>query len=157
MPDYRNSIEIERPIDEVFFLTCNHVPEWSSVVVEEEVLHEEEGGVGTRFRSITESHGKRMEFDGIVTHYDPPYANTVELKGEQFDLHVEYEFEDLNGSTRVTQRSQVKAKGLFKLIFIFLGPILRKSQCDATYKELQRLKTFCENAPTESTQPSPES
>ncbi|WP_166831496.1 SRPBCC family protein [Thalassoroseus pseudoceratinae] len=152
MAEYRNSIEIERPIEEVFLLTNNHVAEWSSVVIEEEVLHEEEGGVGTRFRSITESNGKRMEFDGTVTHYDPPYANTVELKGEQFDLEVEYEFEDLDGNTRVTQRSHVHPRGLIRLVFMFLGPIIRRAQCDATYKELQRLKTFCENAPRELTE-----
>lgn len=152
MPEYRNSIEIERPIEEVFLLTNNHVAEWSSVVVEEEILHEEEGGVGTRFRNVTESNGKRMEFDGIVTRYDPPNFSEVVLKGDQFDLRVEYDFEDLDGNTRVTQRSHVTAKGLIKLVFIFLGPIIRKAQCDEGYKELQRLKTFCENAPKELTQ-----
>jgi hypothetical protein len=30
------SLEIDRPIDEVFRLTCDHVAEWSTIVVEDE-------------------------------------------------------------------------------------------------------------------------
>jgi hypothetical protein len=51
-------IEIDRPIEDVFRLTLDHVPEWSLTVIEDEVLEENSEGVGTTFRIVTEEHGK---------------------------------------------------------------------------------------------------
>ena len=65
------SIEIDRPIDEVFTYTNEKVAEWSLTVVEDEPI-QDTGGVGTTFRCVTEDHGRRMEFHGVVTHWDPP-------------------------------------------------------------------------------------
>ncbi len=71
----KGSVEIARPIGEVFRLTSDHVAEWSTVVIEDEVLEEKPGGVGTTFRTVTEENGKRMEFKGGVsrgmTHFTP--------------------------------------------------------------------------------------
>ena len=55
------SIEIDRPIDEVFRLTNDHVVEWSPTVVAEEILHQTENEVGTTFRVVTEENGNQME------------------------------------------------------------------------------------------------
>ena len=38
------------------------------------------------------------------------------MYGKQFDIDVEYLFEDLSGRTRVTQRADVKGKGFFNAI-----------------------------------------
>lgn len=38
------SIEIDRPIADVFRFTTEHVAEWSEVVVSDEVIHERPGG-----------------------------------------------------------------------------------------------------------------
>lgn len=51
------SVEVERPIDEVFEYTNKRVAEWSLTVVEDEVIEEEPGGVGSTFRCVTEDHG----------------------------------------------------------------------------------------------------
>ena len=105
------SVEIDRPIDEVFLHTNACVAEWSIVVVENEVLEEKPEGVGTTFRTVTEDHGRRMEFQGVVTRHDPPHASAVRMIGKAFDIEAEYSFEDLSGRTRVTQRSSVSGKG----------------------------------------------
>ncbi len=141
------SVEIERPIEEVFRLTNEHVAEWSSIVVEDKILEEKPEGVGTTFRTVTEEHGRRMEFQGVVTRHEPPYVQAVYMTGDMFDLDVEYEFEDLAGGTRVTQRSQVTGKGWFKLMLSLCGWMMRKSSCDALDKELRGLKAFCESQP----------
>ncbi|MFG0334909.1 MAG: hypothetical protein ACF8TS_16255, partial [Maioricimonas sp. JB049] len=75
------SIVIDRPIEEVFHLTCDRVPEWSLVVVEEETLERTPDGAGTRFRTVTEDHGRRMEFEGVVTRYEPPTLSAIQLTG----------------------------------------------------------------------------
>ena len=41
------SVEIDRPIEEVFRLTNEHIPEWSIVVVEDQVIDEKPDGVGS--------------------------------------------------------------------------------------------------------------
>lgn len=138
------SIEIDRPIDDVFRLTNDHVAEWSIVVVEEEVLDKKPEGVGTTFRTVTEDHGKRMEFQGIVTQYDPPRFSAVRMTGEMFDIEAEYTFEDLAARTRVTQKSNVTGKGFFKIFLFLFGWLMNKSSCKALEKELNSLKTFCE-------------
>lgn len=140
------SVEIDRPIEEVFRLTTEHVPDWSDVVVAEEMLDEKPAGVGTTFRTITQDHGKQMVFQGVVTKYDPPRASTVRLTGDMFDIEAEYTFEDLAGRTRVTQRSTVSGKGFTKVVFALFGWMMRKSSCKALEKELAGLKRFCEDA-----------
>lgn len=138
------SVEISIPIDEVFPLTTEHVAEWSNVVLEDEVLDEKPDGVGTTFRSVTEDHGRRMEFQGVVTRHEPPHAHGVQLTGEAFDIEVAYLFEDLSGRTRVTQVSDIAPKGFLKVIFVLFGWMMKKSSCRALEKELNSLKSFCE-------------
>ncbi len=140
------SVEIERPIDEVFRLTNEHVAEWSIVVVEEEMLDKTAEGVGTTFRTVTEDHGKRMEFQGVVTRYDPPRTNAIRLTGDICDIEAEYTFEDLSGRTRVTQTSDVSGKGVLGVFLFLFGWLMNKSSCKALQKELESLKRFCEQA-----------
>lgn len=138
------SIEIDRPIDEVFRLTNEHVAEWSIIVVEDEVLDEKPEGLGTTFRTVTEEYGKRMEFQGVVTRYDPPHAKAIRLTGAMFDIETEFTFEDLSGRTRVTQAATVTGKGFAKLLMFLSGWMMGKSHCKASENELDSLKRFCE-------------
>jgi carbon monoxide dehydrogenase subunit G len=138
------SVEIDRPIDEVFRLANDEVAEWSIVVVEDQVIEKKPEGVGTTFRTVTEENGKRMEFEGVVTQYDPPHASAVRMTGKMFDMDVDYTFEDLAGRTRVTQRSNVTGKGLVKVFLTLFGWLMNKSSCKALEKELNSLKEYCE-------------
>lgn len=139
------SVVIDRPIDEVFEYTNNNVTEWSLIVLEEEVLEETPDRVGTTFRTVTEDHGRQMEFDGVTTKYDPPHVSAIHLEGSSFNIDAEYQFEDLGGKTRVTQRSSVKGKGLFALMLPLMSVFMRKSSCDALQKELNNLKRCLES------------
>ena len=138
------TVEIDRPIDEVFEYTNKNVAEWSLTVVEDEVIEEKQGGVGTTFRCITEDHGKRMELQGVITRYEPPNHSEVHLTGQLFDIDAEYLFEDLGGRTRVTQRSTVTPKGFLKIIFFLFGWMMNKAGCKALEKELANLKRLLE-------------
>ena len=140
------SVEIDRPIAEVFEYTTNNVAEWSLTVVEDVPIETApDGGVGSTFRCVTEDRGQRMEFLGSVTRHEPPTASSVNLVGKQFDIDALYLFEDLSGRTRVTQVSVVRPKGLMmKLMFAIIGPFMKKSSCDAVSKELQSLKQHME-------------
>lgn len=138
------SVDIDRPIDQVFEYTINHVAEWSLTVVEDEVIDETPGRVGTTFRCVTEDHGRRMEFEGVVTRHEPPRFSAVHLTGRQFDITAEYDFEDLGSRTRVTQRSTVAPKGFLKVVFFLCGWMMNKAACKATENELNNLKCLLE-------------
>jgi hypothetical protein len=138
------SIVIDCPIDEVLKLTNECVPEWSIIVIEEEQLENTPDVVGSTFRTVTEDRGRRMVFQGVVTHYEAPTFSAVQLTGDAFDIEAEYTFEDLDGQTRVTQTSQAEGKGFFKLFMLLFGWMMNKSHCKQTQKELESLKAFCE-------------
>jgi polyketide cyclase/dehydrase/lipid transport protein len=138
------SVEINRPIEEVFDYTINNVAEWSVIVVKDEVIDKKPEGVGTTFRVTTEERGRRMEFDGIVTRHEPPTVHAVLMKGKQFDIAAEYFFEDLGGRTRVTQRSKVHGKGLVKVVFFLVGWLMTRSSRKAVEQELSNLKRLIE-------------
>jgi hypothetical protein len=140
-----SSVEIDRPIEEVFDYALNNVAEWSITVVEDEVLEEKSGGgVGTTFRTVTEEKGRRMEFQGVVKQYERPTLHAITLTGQHFDIDIEYRFEDLGGRTRLTQQSEVTGKGFVKVMFVLFGWLINKSGCKAVENELMSLKRHAE-------------
>jgi hypothetical protein len=52
------SVEIERPIEEVFERTFECVPEWSIIVVEDEPIEEKPEVIGSTFKTITEENAR---------------------------------------------------------------------------------------------------
>lgn len=142
------SVEIDRPLGEVFEFTTDHVAEWSIIVVEEEVLEETPDGVGTTFRVLTEDRGRQVELHGVVTRHEPPTAHAVHMVGNQFEIVAEYTFEELDGRTRVTQDSTVRGKGLFGVILVLFGWLMRSSSCKAQERELANLKRILEERET---------
>lgn len=140
-------MDIQRPIEDVFVLATDHVAVWSSIVVEDEPIHvAPDGGVGTRFRTVTEDRGHRMEFEGEVVEYDPPRRSAILLRGPAFDLEVAYELESLaDGRTRITQYSRSRGKGIWWLLLMVLTPLMRRSAIAATRKELDQLRLYCES------------
>lgn len=143
------SIEIDRSIAEVFTYANEKVAEWSLTVVEDEVV-EEKHGMGTKFRCVTEERGYRMEFQGVITRWEPPAQSAVYLTGKSFDMDCEYRFEDLGGRTRVTQESEVRGKGFVKIIFFLTGWLMKKQGCEAARRELESLKKKRESHAVES-------
>lgn len=140
------SVEIERPIEEVFKYTNERTAEWSLTVIEDEAIEETPDGAGTTFRCVMEDHGTRMVFDGVVTRYEPPNFSEVHMTGRQFDIDAEYVFEDLGGRTRVTQQSTVTPKGFLRVFFLF-GWMMNKAGCKEAEKELANLKRLMEEQP----------
>ena len=141
------SVEIDRPIEEVFEKTGN-VCDWSITCVDHELIEEKPEVVGTRFKMITEDRGHRMEFQGVTTGHQAPTFYSAHLEGKQFDIDVDYKFEDLSGRTRVTQESKVSAKGFSRVLFALLGWAFKKASCDAQEQELGSLKRYCETGET---------
>jgi hypothetical protein len=139
------SVEINRPIEEVFDFTNNHVVEWSVTVVEDTVINETPDRVGTTFKCVTESRGQRLEFQGVVTRWEQPHVSAIELIGDTFDIEAAYFFEATSNGTRVAQKSVISFKGFLKVVFILCGWMMGKAGCDEAQKELDNLKQVLEN------------
>jgi|TARA_B110000495_G_C22961246_1_gene563468 hypothetical protein len=141
------SVIIACPLEQVFEVTNNHVTEWSNIVEEEETLNVTPEVIGSTFRTVTSEHGRKLKFDGVVTRHSPPFESGIRMEGPAFSLTVDYTFENVPEGTRVTQRSTVTGKGIFRIIISTMGFLMKKSNSGALQDELNRLKAFCENPP----------
>jgi len=139
------SVEINRPIEEVFEFTNDHVVEWSTSVVEDRVIDQTPERVGTTFLCVTETRGTRMEFQGVVTRWECPHASAINLVGDSFDIDAAYFFEPIPEGTRVTQKAVISPKGFLKVVFFLFGWAMRKSSCNEVGKELDSLKSVVES------------
>lgn len=140
------SVEIDRPIEEVFEYTNDNVAEWSITVVEDEVIESTPDRVGSTFRCVTEDRGRRMEFAGEVVCWEPPNRSAVYLAGKQFDIAAAYHFEDLgDGRTRVSEDAVVSPKGFTKVFFALFGWMFRSAGWKAMENELLSLKRLLED------------
>lgn len=138
------SVEINRPIEEVFEFTNDHVVAWSLTVVEDTVIEETSDRVGTTFKCVTESRGQHLEFQGEVTRWEHPHVSAINLVGDSFDIEAAYFFEATPDGTRVTQKAVISPKGLLRVPFFLFGWMMGKASCNEAQKELDNLKRVLE-------------
>lgn len=139
------SVTIHRPIKAVFAFATTKVAEWSTIVVEDEVVEElNGGGVGTTFHVVTEERGKRMDFDSVLTLHEPPTRCCSVMPGQYFDIETDMRFEELDGGTRVSQIASVKGKGSTRVMFATFGWLMNKSSCNSMENEMENMKRIME-------------
>ena len=85
-----------------------------------------------------------MEFGGIVTKHDPPFKSAVRMSNNILVIDTEFTFTENEGRTLVTQLADVHGNGIFKLMMLLFGWLTRKSSCEASQKELESLRRYCE-------------
>jgi uncharacterized membrane protein len=116
---YESSIEIDRPLEEVFeyMQDIDREREWQPNLREAEQSPEGEPGVGTRRRYVSEFMGKRFENVYVNTIYEPNRRVAYESARES-DTQAEGEitWEAVDGGTRVTMRVSVAVGGLLRFV-----------------------------------------
>ncbi len=145
------SIEIEAPPERVFYWLddAERVMKWVPNIVENEDLVVTEEKIGSTFRQVYLENGRRMEMHGEVTGYEANRRLTTEISGDVFDLLVDYHLEDLGGRTRLTQDSEVRFKGFFKIIGPIMTPFVRKASLKQLEESFATLKTLSERSDEE--------
>ena len=110
----RYSLEIDAPPQRVFAWLgdSERALQWVPNLVESEDLAVTENKIGSTFRHVYLERGRRMEMQGAVIAYERDRRFACELRGEMFDLTVNYALEDLGGRTRLTQESETRFRGL---------------------------------------------
>lgn len=136
--------EINAPPSDVFYFLEDgeRLKEWLPNLIEHEDLEITEEKVGSTARQVFLENGQRMEMTGKTTAYEANKRLAAECCGKSFDLTVDYKLEDLDGSTRVTQDSELRFKGFLKLIGPMMLLFTKKSAqktMDETYDKLRAL------------------
>jgi uncharacterized protein YndB with AHSA1/START domain len=139
------SLEIDAPPERVFACIYDgeHLKQWLPNLVENEVLVAEERGVGSKFRQVYLENGRRMEMVGDVVGFERNRFLACAIRGQSFDLSVEYRLENLGGRTRLTQVSEVRFNGVpMRMMSVLLRPLIKKAsqkQLDSGFAKLKKL------------------
>ena len=142
MPVLKGTIEIGRPVEEVFAYVTeprNH-QEWESGV-DEELTSEGPIGVGSKGRRVETFMG-RDESVWEVTEWKPNELLAAKFESDKFIGAGEYRTEPTDGGTRLTYRFEGGAKNpFFKLLMPLFMPILNRN----TKKNYRKLKGILES------------
>jgi uncharacterized protein YndB with AHSA1/START domain len=141
------SVEINRPVEEVFSYTSNPVnfPEWAATVVEvrqEEVSRRGSLREGERFTLVQQALGRRFEAPFEVIDYEPNrrYVHRG-TDGHPVPVTMIFTYEPLSSDgTRFTPRIEVEPGGFFELV----GPVLERVIRRQMRTNLETLKALLE-------------
>lgn len=145
------SIDIERPRAEVFeFLTDRkNIRVLVPNLVDEGMIEETPGRVGTTFWHVYEEQGRRMKMSGVVTEYQPPERSAVSIDGAMFGLDVAYVLESTSPSTtRLTQVAKVRWKHVFKLMGLLFRKKIEAEGRKSQVETFDHLKSVLESSPS---------
>jgi uncharacterized protein YndB with AHSA1/START domain len=138
------SVEINRPVDEVFEYVANpeNLPEWSGIVLE---VHKEdpqrELREGERFTTVAKFLGRRFETPMEVTAHEPPRRHSDRSTGGPFEQEYTFLLEEAaGGGTRLTQVGEGEPGGFFRLV----GPLLEMAGRRQFRADLGNLKDLLE-------------
>ena len=138
------SIEINRPIIQVwnFLTSVENAPKWDTGIVEARQTSDGPVGLGTTVEAVRESRNKRRTLKIEVTEYDPNKKVAWSIADAGFGSgKTIYNFEPVNGGTRLSKSSEVELKRFFKL----LTPIIRRRFTKDEIKlDLDNIKNYIE-------------
>jgi uncharacterized membrane protein len=142
MARIEESVEIKRPVDEVFAYTtgAKSWPKWQSFIVEAEQTSQGPMGVGTTFKGTNRMMGRSMKWSAKVTEYEPntKWAKSITCGSVIIEEHMTYE--PLEGGINFTIIYDMKVGGFLKLF----SPMVVSSTRKETKKSLSNLKSILE-------------
>jgi carbon monoxide dehydrogenase subunit G len=111
------SVEIERPIEEVFEFANDPAKDvlWQTTLVESEQLTEGPLQIGSRVREERRFLGVKLETTWEVTEYEPPTRSAIKAISGPVPFNGGYALEPLGRATRLTVNGDIDAHGFFKL------------------------------------------
>jgi carbon monoxide dehydrogenase subunit G len=143
--EFSNTITIERSPHDVFVFVSNmeNVPKWNYAIVETRMISDGPVLVGTTYRQIR-SLPSRSEETLQVIELDPDRRFAVHGGLGPFEGTLTYEFEEIGGSTQLTNRVDLEARGIMKLA----APIVSGRVREAVAANLETLKHLLEGKET---------
>jgi carbon monoxide dehydrogenase subunit G len=139
--EFSNTITIERSPHDVFeFLSdLENVPKWNYAIVETRKTSDGPVRLGTIYWQVR-TLPSRSEEILQVTELEPDRRLTVHGGLGPFEATLTYELEDVRGSTRLTNKADLEARGIKRLA----APIVSGRVREAVGANLETLKQLLE-------------
>ncbi|MCB0120440.1 MAG: SRPBCC family protein [Anaerolineales bacterium] len=108
---------IDRPMKDVFAFVANpnNMSKWNSAVVSLEQVSPGDVGVGTKFKSVGEMMGRRIEGEMQVTAYEPDTKCGFQVNAGPMKMDLTLSFKTVGTGTKVSLNAQGNPGGIFKL------------------------------------------
>jgi uncharacterized protein YndB with AHSA1/START domain len=116
MASIETTIVIERPVDDVFRFVSEpeNARSWAPAV--QEVTTDGPIGPGTTGREVRSFLGRRMVMDWVVSEYEPNRRVGFRYVTGPLPATAIFTFEPVAEGTRLTCRSNIEGRGLFRLV-----------------------------------------
>jgi carbon monoxide dehydrogenase subunit G len=132
MPNYRVSVEVDRPIEDAWEVLMDEskMGEWLEGYKGMELLEGEPLTVGSKHKMIFEEDGREMTFIETVTAIEPPTEFSFDFDHDMMTSNIQMTLESTGHlSTRIMNRTKFKAKGFFINLFMyFMTPRMTSRQ-----------------------------
>ncbi len=141
MPAAKHSVTVQRPIADVFAFMADgeQCPRWRSGVLDIKRVSGE--GLGTRYaQGVRGPMGRRIAADYEITAYEPNHRIEFQTTAGPVRPHGRYDFEVLDGGTRLTFTLEAQLSGLRKLL---MGSMVQRTM-DAEVAALDGVKRLME-------------
>lgn len=108
---------VDRPMTDVFAFVANlnNMSKWNSAVVSLEQITPGAVGVGTKFKSVGEMMGRRIEGEVQVTTYEPHTKTGFQMNAGPMQINVTISFKPVGTGTKISLNAQGNPAGVFKL------------------------------------------
>ena len=124
----QESVEINYPVDKVFTYAADEKawPKWHPDMLEAERTSSGQIGVGTTFRGANRIMGRQTEWISKVTEYELDRVWTENITSGSMQFEERLLFEPVEGGTKLTVMSEMKAGGFLKLLSPMVASTMRK-------------------------------
>lgn len=108
---------IDRPQKDVFAFVANpnNMSKWNSAVVGLEQITPGAVSAGTKFKSIGEMMGRRIEGEMQITAYEPDTKCGFQINAGPMQVNITLSFKTVGTGTKINLNAQGNPGGLFKL------------------------------------------
>jgi len=108
---------IDKPVKDVFAFITNpaNMSKWNSAVVSIEQITPGAVGMGTKFKTVGEMLGRRIEGEMEVIAFEPDSKYGFQMNAGPVQVNVTLGFKTVGTGTKLSLNAQGNPGGLFKL------------------------------------------
>ena len=108
---------VDKPINDVFAFVGNpnNMSKWNTAVVSLEQITPGDVGVGTKFKSVGEMMGRRIEGEMQIISYEPDTKCGFQMNAGPMQVNINLTFKTVGTGTKISFNAQGNPAGIFKL------------------------------------------
>ena len=108
---------VDKPINEVFAFVSNpnNMSKWNSAVVSIQQVTPGDVGVGTKFKTVGEMMGRKIEGEMQVKVFEPDTKTGFQLQAGPMQMNLTMSFKTVGTGTKLSLHVEGNPAGVFKL------------------------------------------